>query len=248
MTPERLYQSDYVDTGQVDLPVGVVIPAVDAVGGSFSNCDIRPRLLDKKSGRFRLIDSGSQITATVRSPEDKLDPTMRLVAVNGSKIDTYGVKQIEVKLGRKSYQVEAVVCDIQQDILGMDFIKKYKLGLEWNEAQSELYLVDKKADIKAKLQMVTVPADLQRVEFMENYSSGANPGRGKLSNEAVAFQVSCVKKLSESESSGSKESSEELLKLHEPFYADLKEVSSAHECQLRQGGACPWGLASDRDR
>ena len=77
--------------------------------------------------KWFLVDSGSQITATVRSPEDKIDPNIRLVAVNGSRINTYGTKEIEVKMNRKSYRIEAVICDIQQDILGMDFINKYKL-------------------------------------------------------------------------------------------------------------------------
>ena len=40
----------------------------------------------------------------------------------------------------------AIICDIGQDILGADFINKYKLGLEWDEVdQTELFLVDKKA-------------------------------------------------------------------------------------------------------
>ena len=109
-----------------DLPVGTVVPSLDAVGWSVGqrNCDIRPRLYDKSSDTFRLVDSGSQITATVRKPEDKLDSSMRLIAVNGSKINTYGVRTIEVKLNRKSYSMPAVVCDIKQDILGMDFLNK----------------------------------------------------------------------------------------------------------------------------
>ena len=49
-----------------DLPAGTVIRAIDAVGWSVGhrNCDIRPRLVDKKSGEARLLDSGSQITVT----------------------------------------------------------------------------------------------------------------------------------------------------------------------------------------
>ena len=56
----------------------------------------------------------------------------------------------------------AIICDIGQDILGADFINKYKLGLEWDEVdQTELFLVDKKANIKSKVQMATAPADIQ---------------------------------------------------------------------------------------
>ena len=105
-----------------DLPVGVVIPTVDAVGWSegFRNVDVRPRLVDKSTGQARLIDSGAQITATMKLPEDKVDNSVRLVAVNGSKIPTYGVRKISVKIGRKTYAIDAIICDVEQDILGAD--------------------------------------------------------------------------------------------------------------------------------
>ena len=62
--------------------------------------DVRPRLVDKKSGVARLIDSGSMITATAKKPGDMPDNSRRLVAVNGSSIQTYGTREIEVKIGR----------------------------------------------------------------------------------------------------------------------------------------------------
>ena len=115
-----------------DLPVGMIVPTVDAVGWSagYRNVDVRPRLVDKATGQARLIDSGAQITATRKLPGDEIDNSVRLVAVNGSKIHTYGVRNIEVKIGRKSYDIQAIICDIEQDILGMDFINKFKLGFE----------------------------------------------------------------------------------------------------------------------
>ena len=158
-------------TSSARLPLGSVVSAVEAKDWSpaVHNCDIRPRLLDKATGAFRLIDSGSQITATRRQPDDKIDPTLKLVAVNGSQIQTYGIRQLNIKIGRKSYEIPAVICDIQQDILGMDFLNKYKLGFEWDDFdQTELYLVDKKSKIKAELQMVTVPSDLQRVHYLSH--------------------------------------------------------------------------------
>ena len=68
--------------------------------------------------------------------------------------------------------------------------------MDWDEpTQTELYLVDKKANIKEPLQMVTVPVDLQRVGSLEQPQSPPLLGRGQLSNKAVAFQVSCMEKL-----------------------------------------------------
>ena len=106
------------------VPIGSIVSAVEAQNWSkfFQNCDIRPRLEDKSTGAFRLIDSGSQITATQKLPEDKLDPTIKLVAVNGSRINTYGIRNLDIKIGRKNYSIPAVICDIDQDILGMDFL------------------------------------------------------------------------------------------------------------------------------
>ena len=55
--------------------------------------DIRPRLYDKATNQFRLLDAGSQISATCKLPGDEIDDSIRLVAVNGSKIKTYVVQR-----------------------------------------------------------------------------------------------------------------------------------------------------------
>ena len=122
--------AETIDPFQADIPAGTILSALEAKCWSLGrNCDIRPRLHDKSTGVDRLVDSGSQISVTRKGPNDKLDPNFKLVAVNGTKIDTYGVKEIQVKIGRKTYPTPAVVCDIQQDILGMDFLKKFKLNI-----------------------------------------------------------------------------------------------------------------------
>ena len=62
-----------VDPFENNLPEGVVVPTIDAVDWTKGrrSCDIRPRLWDAASKKFRLIDSGSMITATRRLPGDK---------------------------------------------------------------------------------------------------------------------------------------------------------------------------------
>ena len=94
-----------------DVPEGTLVPAVEAVNWSGTS-DIRPRLLDKSTGKFRLIDSGSMITAAIKLPDDKPDNSIRLIAVNGSEIQTYGVRELKIKIGRKEYKMPAVICDI----------------------------------------------------------------------------------------------------------------------------------------
>ena len=132
-----------------------------------------------------------------------------------------------VKIGRKTYDVNAVICDVEQDILGMDFLDRYKLGFEWDDFdQTELYLVDKKAAIKAPLQIVTVAADLPRnvasgSGSADDQSSNGAATRSRVNaiNQSIAFQVSCIKKL-ESEVV-SKKSVNEQLEMHDPKYAEL---------------------------
>ena len=134
------------------VPVGSVVPAVEALHWSVDqkNCDVRPRLTDKSTGIQRLLDSGSQISTTSRLPGDVEDNSCNLIAVNGSRIKTYGSRDIVFKINRKTYRMPAIVCDVNQDILGMDFFHKYKMGLEWDDFdQSELYLTDKRANIKS---------------------------------------------------------------------------------------------------
>ena len=175
------------------LPLGSIVPSVEALHWTQkSDCDIRPRLVDKSTGQARLIDSGSMISVTTRRPEDKVDQSIRLIAVNGSQIEAYGVRNIEYKINRKAYKMPAVVCDVKQDILGMDFIDKFKIGFEWDDYdQTEYFLVDKKADIKAKLQIVTVPTDITRVHYLEQ--SSESPGGHGVGQEGpeVPAEVFC---------------------------------------------------------
>ena len=116
----------YVGCPSPVTPVGEVISAAEALSWNKSQqgVDIRPRLVDPTSQEARLIDTGSMITATVRRPEDKPDNSVRLVAVNGSAIQTYGTRKLNVKIGRKAYLIDAIICDVAQDILGMDFMDK----------------------------------------------------------------------------------------------------------------------------
>ena len=69
----------------------------------FSGTDIRPRAFDQISKEHLLIDSGAQISVWPRArvPEATVDPSVTIQAVNKSKIQTYGKKEISVRFGRK---------------------------------------------------------------------------------------------------------------------------------------------------
>ena len=178
-------------------------------------------------------------TVTKKGPDDKPDHNFKLVAVNGSKIPTYGVREIMIQINRKKYSMPAVVCDVQQDILGMDFLTKYKLNFEWDDFdQSELYLVDKKAQIKALLQIVTVPTSTLRVNSLDrvsNHTPGPDVGEEPLevakANEAIAFEVACMKQLDPTVTK--KKSVEDQLKMHSEEYIKMIKNHPKLSCWSR---------------
>ena len=222
-----------VDPYQPDIPEGVEIPAVEAVNWvkSHRNCDLRPRLVDGSTGEARLIDTGAQLSATRRLPTDIRDDSVNLVAVNGSRINTYGERDIKIKIGRKEYKIPAVICDVKQDILGIDFIHKYKLSLQWTDDQSELRLVDKRAQISKALKIVTVPSEIARADHLEPVSERRLAVDGPQSDpfrppatpsdvqamHKVLFEVACVKRLGQAEC----DNRGDPLKLHDPEYQEM---------------------------
>ena len=108
---------------------GQEISAVEAINfrpGSFG-LDVRPKVYDNISKTWTLWDTGSCVSCTPKKPEDKIDPNFRLKSVNGGHIATYGTEMITVRIGRKTYEIQAVKADIPQRILGWDLFRKYSL-------------------------------------------------------------------------------------------------------------------------
>ena len=82
------------------------LPARQAVLWSMGSrgVDMRPHIFDKITNEYLLVDSGAQISACPPDPGDKIDPSMTLRAANGSKMACYGVKKLEVRINRKTYE------------------------------------------------------------------------------------------------------------------------------------------------
>ena len=97
------------------------------VNGSRGGLDCRPKVFDGVSKTYKLCDTGSMVTVVKKSETDKIDFGKTLKAVNGSSIAVYGQKEIYVRLGRKHYKIDAIIADVEQDILGWDFFNKYRL-------------------------------------------------------------------------------------------------------------------------
>ena len=142
------------------------------------------------SKTWTLLDSGSCVSIIPRKPEDKIDSNFRLRSVNGSSIPTFGSQMVEIRIGRKTYEIEAVKVDIQQKILGWDFFKKYSLGFEWGDF-GDLFLTDKKSKIKSLLKCFKLPSrDVESVQFEETYEE---PSFQKPSNAQILYETECMK-------------------------------------------------------
>ena len=62
-----------------------------------ADLDMRPYIFDGNSKQHCLWDSGSQVCAWPPDPGDKVDQSMTLKAVNGSKLVCYGVKEVKIR-------------------------------------------------------------------------------------------------------------------------------------------------------
>ena len=135
-----------------------IIPPDEVFAASLedSEYDIRPRVFDHVSQTFSLVDTGSQVSVLRPVPGDIIQPHIRLETVDGSQMPCYGKKEHSVRFGRKTYHIQAVISNTTDSILGMDFMKKYRLGLDWGPF-GDLYLIDKKSDTRTLCQFVKVP-------------------------------------------------------------------------------------------
>ena len=137
---------------------GQQISAIEAINWSVkNNIDCRPKIFDNKTKNYYLLDTGAMTSCLPKQPEDQLDPFTSLKAANGKKMPTYGTREIEIRLGRKTYVIQAKITDVSQPILGMDLISKYRLGFTWID--DDLFITDNKANIKRKLQFTTIHQD-----------------------------------------------------------------------------------------
>ena len=109
--------------------------------------DMRPRVRNGIDGEHILLDSGAMVK---RFPGAKLNEKVTLEAVNKDKILTYGTVEIQVRVGRKLYTQVATLADIDQPVLGFDYMKNYKISMVWSEF-GDLQFWDRKAQITAPL-------------------------------------------------------------------------------------------------
>ena len=108
--------------------------------------DLRPKLYDYNAGRWMPLDSGAAVSCYPRSalPQSRPNPSQVLQAVNGQTITTYGHENIKINLGGRTYSHDFILADLDQVIVGWNFVLDFKLDLVWQE-NNKCVLYDRKA-------------------------------------------------------------------------------------------------------
>ena len=221
-----------------------VLPAYQAVFWTESEAgvDYRPHLYDRVEGRHLLVDSGSQITAYPPEPGDSEVKDQSLKAVNGTRIKCYGKRMVKVKIGRKEYQVEAFIADVECPVLGWDFIRKNKLHIIWNDFGDNI-IVDRVAKVSQELEFRSLPYHKSRSHRKLSLLTKSSKPDDDFN---VYFQVASMQALSDGKDTFEDPSvlpdspyKEELLKhpglLKQNFHSDSKKSNIVHRIKLKEG-------------
>ena len=103
--------------------------------------DCRPKIFDNITKKYLMFDTGAMSSCLPKQEGDKINRNLVLKTADGKPMNTYGYRPLTVRIGRKEYQIQAVVTDVKQPIIGMDLIKFYKLGFDWDG--DEMFVVDR---------------------------------------------------------------------------------------------------------
>ena len=101
-----------------------------------SSEDLRPKLVDKISGRSILVDSGASrsIWPIADFPGRSPDLFKALKAVNHSTIHTYGLQNIKIQPSNHfSFEHSFILADIDQVVLGWDWLAAARLDIVWRD-------------------------------------------------------------------------------------------------------------------
>ena len=99
-----------------------------------SRNDLRPRVWCNKLKMSFLVDSGAAVSIMPRSRVKDKDVTVaedvKLRAVNGSVIQTYGKRSFRLQMGRAHFTHTFVVADLP-GVLGFDWMSQHGIHLTW---------------------------------------------------------------------------------------------------------------------
>lgn len=120
-------------------------------------------LEDAISRRSLLVDTGASRSifppTNNRKPAPK-DVGFRLIAANGSNIDTYGWKDIPIKFNNKTYSWRFLIADVKIPLLGADFLSHYDLLVDVRQRR----LIDTATFQATKLTASATPTPISAVQ------------------------------------------------------------------------------------
>ena len=97
----------------------------------------RLTIMDKRSGQKFLIDTGAEISVLPAPRNKRTLPSLQtLVAANNTPINVYGHQRCTVDFGlKRKYQWNFCIADVEQAIIGADFIVHYGILVDLKNKQ-----------------------------------------------------------------------------------------------------------------
>ncbi|GBN29592.1 hypothetical protein AVEN_37227-1 [Araneus ventricosus] len=96
-----------------------------------NNC--RLVIHDRPSGHNFLVDTGADIFVVPLSSAERCKPKslLNLLAANGTKINTYGTRNLSLNIGlRRIFPWSFIIADVFRPILGADFLTQYGIIID----------------------------------------------------------------------------------------------------------------------
>ena len=119
---------------------------------------------------------------------------MTLKAVNGTKLKCYGYKEVSVRINRKKYDIRAIKTDVENPILGWNFVRKHRLTLDWSP-WGDAEIIDKRAKIKQVLKYKAIPVSQPRK--LSKLDPASTSEETPVTSHAFAFETACMAALEE---------------------------------------------------
>ena len=93
-------------------------------------------IYDDRSGKYFLVDTGSELSVIPPSRSDTRKTCSRsLIAANGSPIKTFGTCQMMLNLGLQKYSWRFIIADVTQPIISGDFLRSHSLLVDLSNDQ-----------------------------------------------------------------------------------------------------------------
>ena len=199
-----------------EVKIGEEVSAVEFINWikGISTQDCRPKLYDNITKSYMLFDTGAMTCCLPKEKGDVLDKSCTLRTADGNPMPTYGSKELKIRMGRKTYSIQAKVTNVKQPIIGMDLIAKYRLNFEWKG--DDLYVVDSKASTKQKLKFVTIANN--SLPTVKGFQTSV------VTNQML-FELASIKKLSDDNKgfTASKSETQQILQSMPEKYRKLVE-------------------------